>query len=52
LYGKVVGFVLRNILLHGMYITTIYISLYGCETWSLAVREKYMLRLFDSRELR
>jgi hypothetical protein len=33
-----------------MYIKTIYV-LNGCETWSVAVREEYMLWLFDSREL-
>jgi hypothetical protein len=35
-----------------MYIKTIYIFLNGCEIWSIAVREEYVLRLFDSRELR
>jgi hypothetical protein len=51
LYGQVFGFVLKNIL-HGTYIKTIYIFLYGCETWSLAVKEEYMLWFSDSRELR
>jgi hypothetical protein len=26
--------------------------LYGCETWSLAVREKHKLRVFENRVLR
>jgi hypothetical protein len=26
--------------------------LYGCETWSFAVREEYRLRAFENRELR
>jgi hypothetical protein len=26
--------------------------LYGCETWSLAVREKHKLRIFGKRVLR
>jgi hypothetical protein len=26
--------------------------LYGCETWSLALREEYRLRVFDNRVLR
>jgi hypothetical protein len=26
--------------------------LYGCETWSLTVREEYTLRAFKNRELR
>jgi hypothetical protein len=26
--------------------------LYGCETWSLTVREKYELRVFENRILR
>jgi hypothetical protein len=26
--------------------------LYGCETWSLTLREKYRLRLFENRVLR
>jgi hypothetical protein len=28
------------------------IVLYGCETWSLAVREEYRLRVFENRVLR
>jgi hypothetical protein len=26
--------------------------LYGCETWSLTVREEYKLRVFENRVLR
>jgi hypothetical protein len=28
------------------------VVLYGCETWSLILREEHRLRVFDSRELR
>jgi hypothetical protein len=28
------------------------VVLYGCETWSLTVREKYKLRVFENRVLR
>ena len=28
------------------------VVLYGCETWSLAVREDHRLRVFENRELR
>jgi hypothetical protein len=28
------------------------VVLYGCETWSLAVREKHNLRVFENRVLR
>jgi hypothetical protein len=28
------------------------VVLYGCETWSLTVREKHKLRVFENRELR
>jgi hypothetical protein len=28
------------------------VVLYGCETWSLAVREEYKLRAFENRVLR
>jgi hypothetical protein len=28
------------------------VVLYGCETWSLTLREEYRLRVFDSRVLR
>jgi hypothetical protein len=34
----------RNIILH--------VVLYGCETWSLTLREECSLRVFDSRVLR
>jgi hypothetical protein len=30
----------------------IYIELYGCETWSLTLREKRRLRVFENRVLR
>jgi len=25
--------------------------MYGCETWSLTIKEEYRLRVFDKREL-
>jgi hypothetical protein len=28
------------------------VTLYGCETWSLTLREKYRLRVFESKVLR
>jgi hypothetical protein len=28
------------------------VTLYGCETWSLTLREKYRLRVFENRVLR
>jgi hypothetical protein len=28
------------------------VSLYGCETWSLTLREEHRLRLFENRALR
>jgi hypothetical protein len=28
------------------------VVLYGCETWSLALREEHRLRVFDNRVLR
>jgi hypothetical protein len=28
------------------------VSLYGCETWSLTVREEHKLRMFENRVLR
>jgi hypothetical protein len=28
------------------------VVLYGCETWSLALREEHRLRVFENRELR
>jgi hypothetical protein len=28
------------------------VVLYGCESWSLTVREKYKLRVFENRVLR
>jgi hypothetical protein len=28
------------------------VVLYGCETWSLTVREEYRLRMFENRALR
>jgi hypothetical protein len=28
------------------------VVLYGCETWSLTLREEYRLRLFENRVLR
>jgi hypothetical protein len=29
-----------------------WVDLYGCETWSLTLREKYRLRVFENRVLR
>jgi len=48
LYVQVVGFILRNIF-HGMFNTTFYVFLYGCETSSLTIRQEYILRFFVSR---
>jgi hypothetical protein len=31
---------------------TYYLSLYGCETWSLTLREEHRLRVFENRVLR
>jgi hypothetical protein len=28
------------------------VALYGCETWSLTLRDKYRLRVFENRVLR
>jgi hypothetical protein len=28
------------------------VGLYGCETWSLTLREEYRLRVFENRVLR
>ena len=33
-------------------ITAVASVLYGCETWSLALREEYRLRVFENRALR
>jgi hypothetical protein len=30
----------------------IYVVLYGCETWSLKLREEHRLRVFENRVLR
>jgi hypothetical protein len=36
-----------------IYKTVIFsVVLYGCETWSLTLREKYRLRVFENRVLR
>ena len=35
-----------------MYRTIILPVLYGCETWSLTLREEHRLRVFESRVLR
>jgi hypothetical protein len=36
-----------------IYKTTILpVVLYGCETWSLILREEHRLRVFENRELR
>jgi hypothetical protein len=31
---------------------TLFVVLYGCETWSLILREEHRLRLFENRVLR
>jgi hypothetical protein len=33
-------------------IIILHVVLYGCETWSLAVREEHKLRVFENRVLR
>jgi len=33
-------------------ITILPVVLYGCETWSLTLREEYRLRVFEKRVLR
>jgi hypothetical protein len=41
--------------LNGKYQLLVYadhLVLYGCETWSLTLREKYILRVFENRVLR
>jgi hypothetical protein len=35
-----------------IYRTIILIVLYGCETWSLTLREKHRLRVFENTVLR
>jgi hypothetical protein len=35
-----------------IYKTILPVVLYGCETWSLALKEEYRLRVFDTRVLR
>jgi hypothetical protein len=35
-----------------IYIHTLPVVLYGCETWSLTLREEHSLRLFENRVLR
>jgi hypothetical protein len=37
--------------LYGIYIY-IYVVLYGCETWSVTLREEHRLRMFENRVLR
>jgi hypothetical protein len=36
----------------GMTVTNKSMVLYGCETWSLTLREKHKVRVFESRVLR
>jgi len=31
--------------------TILFVVLYGCEAWSLTMREEYWLRVFDNRVL-
>jgi hypothetical protein len=42
--GKFTSVMLRSIILP--------VVLYGCETWSLTLREKHSLRVFENRVLR
>jgi hypothetical protein len=35
-----------------IYIYSIFMVLYGCETWSLTLREEHRLRVFENRLLR
>jgi hypothetical protein len=45
-------FLIKNIKLR-IYKTIIFsVVLYGCETWSLTLREKHRLRVFENRVLR
>jgi hypothetical protein len=35
-----------------MYLSVLEVVLYGCETWSLTLREEHRLRVFENRVLR
>jgi hypothetical protein len=35
-----------------LYVAYVVIVLYGCETWSLTLREEHRLRVFEKRVLR
>jgi hypothetical protein len=42
----------RNVKVKIYKITILPVVLYGCETWSLTLREKHRLRVFENRVLR
>jgi hypothetical protein len=42
----------KNIKIQTHRTITLYVALYGCEPWSLTLREERMLRLFENRVLR
>jgi hypothetical protein len=42
----------RNIKIRIYKIIILPVVLYGCETWSLTLREEYRLRVFENRVLR
>jgi hypothetical protein len=37
---------------HSLHLVAVPVVLYGCETWSVTVREEYKLRVFENRVLR
>jgi len=44
---------LHHLIFHSIYRTVILpVVLYGCETWSLTLREERKLRVFENRVLR
>jgi hypothetical protein len=47
-----ITFYVANHSLHKIYKTVILPVLYGCETWSLTLREEHRLRVFENRVLR
>jgi hypothetical protein len=42
----------RSFLCHVNYSTILPVVLYGCETWSVTLREEHRLRVFENRVLR
>jgi hypothetical protein len=50
--GLVIGRILWNDLRHGKWTNKLPVVLYGCETWSLTLRDEYRLRVFENRVLR